>query len=59
MPDEPNISIGGTISEEELNAVQGIVKKYMAYAEQYLSCIAQVEKNLGEDATDENKYLII
>jgi len=58
VPEEPNILIGNTISEEELIAIQGIVKKYLAQGEQYLSCIAQVEKNLGEDATDENKYLI-
>jgi hypothetical protein len=58
-PEEPIILIGETISEEELIAIQGIVKKYMAQGEQYLSCIAQVEKDLGEDATDENKYLIV
>ena len=59
VPEEPIIPIGSTISEEELIAIQEIVKKYMAQGEQYLSCIAQVEKNLGEDATDENKYLIV
>ncbi len=59
VPEEPNILIGNTISEEELIAIQGIVKKYLAQGEQYLSCIGQVEKNLGEDATDENKYLIV
>lgn len=59
VPEEPSIPIGSTISEEELIAIQEIVKKYMAEGEQYLSCIAQVEKNLGEDATDENKYLIV
>ncbi len=59
MPEEPIIPIGSTISEEELIAIQEIVKKYMVQGEQYLSCIAQVEKDLGEDATDENKYLIV
>ena len=59
VPEEPIIPIGDTISEEELIAIQRIVKKYMAQGEQYLSCIAQVEKNLGEDTTDENKYLIV
>lgn len=59
VPEEPIILISNTISEEELTAVQGIVKTYLARGELYLSCIAQVEKDLGEDATDENKYLIV
>ena len=59
VPEEPIILISEIISEEELIAIQGIVKKYMVQGELYLSCIAQVEKDLGEDATDENKYLII
>jgi len=59
VPEEPIILISETISEEELIAIQRIVKKYMAQGELYLSCIAQVEKDLGEDATDENKYLIV
>ncbi len=59
MPEEPFILIGETISEEELIAIQGIVKTYMLQGNKYLSCIAQVEKDLGEDTTDENKYLIV
>ena len=59
VPEEPFILINNTISEEELTALQGIVKTYMAQGEQYLSCIAQVEQDLGDDATDENKHLIV
>jgi len=58
-PEEPIILIGDTTSEEELIAKQGIIKTYMLQGNKYLSCIAQIEKDLGENATDEEKYLIV
>ena len=58
-PERPHIPNTLSITEKELNAIQKRVKTFIKKGENYLECIALVEKSWGDEVTHEQKQLII
>lgn len=54
-PPEVTIPDGSTASEEEMKAANAAVREYMARVDEYLACMDDEEKALGEAVTDEQK----
>ncbi len=54
-PPEVTIPDGSTASEDDMKAANGAVREYMARVEEYLACMDDEEKALGEAVTDEQK----
>ncbi len=54
-PAEVSVPDGGTASEAEMKAANQAVKDYMAKVEEYLACLDEEEKALGDMVTDEQK----
>ena len=59
LPQKPTIPDGSSVTEEELIAVQSVVKTYMVQGNNYLECIKKVEEGWGETATPEQQVLVI
>lgn len=59
LPQKPTIPDGSSVTEEELIAVQSVVKTYMVQGNNYLECIKKVEEGWGETATLEQQVLVI
>ncbi|MBL1141092.1 MAG: hypothetical protein HND53_03590 [Proteobacteria bacterium] len=57
-PDQPIIPNALSITEEELITTQQKVKTFIKEGEQYLKCIAKVEKSWGDDVTFEQKQSV-
>ena len=58
-PRQPAIPNGRTATEEELVAAQKKMKAYIAEGDEYIACIARVEKSWGDEATDEQKAIVV
>ena len=58
-PKQPPIPNGRKATEAELIEAQGAMKAYLAEGDAYIACIAEVEKSWGDDATDEQKSIIV
>ena len=58
-PEKPDVPSDNVLSEDEIIVIQKEVKAYVNRGEQYLDCIAAVEKNRGEEISIENKSLIL
>ncbi len=54
-PAEINIPEGKSAAEAEMKAAGASVKDYMAKVEEYLACMDDEEKALGDTVTDEQK----
>lgn len=55
IPEKPGMPNGRTITEQEILQLQKKVKIYINKGEQYLQCIAALERTWGEDVTPEQK----
>ena len=58
-PKQPPIPNGRKATEAELVEAQGAMKAYLAEGDAYIACISEVEKSWGDDATDEQKAIIV
>jgi hypothetical protein len=58
-PKQPEIPNGRTASEAELLAAQGNMKAYMAEGDEYIACINKEEESWGEEATEEQKAMVV
>ncbi len=58
-PRQPEIPNGRTASEAELIAAQKNMKAYLAEGEEYIACITRVEKSWGEEASDDQRAIIV
>ena len=59
LPPKPTIPDGSSVTEDELIAVQAVIKTYMVHGNNYLECIKKVEEGWGETATPEQQALVI
>jgi hypothetical protein len=58
-PKQPEIPNGRTATEAELIAAQKKMKAYIAEGDDYIACIGKVEESWGEEASDEQKAIIV
>ena len=58
-PKQPEIPNGRTASEAELIEAQGNMKAYMSEGDEYIACITSVEESWGDDASDEQRAIIV
>lgn len=58
-PRQPEIPNGRTATEEELVAAQQAMKAYLAEGDEYIGCITKVEQSWGEEASEEQKAIIV
>ena len=58
-PTKPDIPNGRTASEEQMLAAQKSVKTYQAENGKYTSCLASLEQSWGDNATEEQKAVIV
>lgn len=58
-PRQPEIPNGRTSTEAELVAAQKKMKAYLAEGDDYIACIAKVEEGWGDEATEEQKAIIV
>jgi hypothetical protein len=58
-PAKPEIPNGRNATEEQMLAAQKAVKAYQAENSKYTSCLASLEQSWGDDATEEQKAVIV
>ena len=58
-PTRPEIPNGRNATEDEMIAAQKVLKGYIANGDGYLACLDQVSQGWGENATEEQKAVII
>ena len=58
-PRQPEIPNGRTATETELVAAQKEMQAYLAEGDEYISCIGNVEKSWGSEASDDQKAIIV
>jgi hypothetical protein len=58
-PKQPEVPNGRKASEAELIATQKKIKAYMAEGNEYIACIAKVEQSWGDEASDEQRAIIV
>ena len=58
-PDAPTIPNGRKASEEEMLEAQSALKAFLAAGEEYTSCLQGVEASWGEEATDEQRAVMV
>lgn len=58
-PAKPEIPNGRNASEDQMLAAQKAVKAYQAANSKYTSCLASLEQSWGDDATEEQKAVIV
>ncbi len=58
-PTQPPIPNGRKATEAELVAAQKGMKAYLAEGDAYIACLTEVENSWGDDATDEQKAIIV
>lgn len=56
-PQQISIPDGNTASEDEMQSASQAVRQYMADVEDYLACLDEEEKSLGDTVTEEQKRL--
>jgi len=58
-PKQPAVPNGRTATEAELIEAQKNMKAYLAEGNAYIECIMDVEKSWGEEATDEQRAIVV
>lgn len=58
-PEQPTIPNGRQASEEEMIAAQKAMKGFLAEGNDYIECLNKLERSWGDDATDEQKAVVI
>jgi hypothetical protein len=58
-PTKPDIPNGRNATEEQMLAAQKAVKAYQAENSKYTSCLASLEQSWGDEATEEQKAVIV
>jgi hypothetical protein len=58
-PTRPDIPNGRDATEDEMVGTQRLLKAYLAGGDGYLACLDQVSQGWGENATEEQKAVII
>jgi len=58
-PDKPSIPDGKNSTEEEMIEAQKKMKAFIAKGNEYIECLKKVEKNWGEDATEDDRALVV
>lgn len=58
-PDKPSIPDGRNSTEEEMIEAQQAMKAFIADGNEYIECLEKVEKSWGEDATEDDRALVV
>jgi len=58
-PVQPEIPNGRKATKAELLEAQGKMKAYLAVGNEYISCISKVEQSWGDEASDEQRAIIV
>lgn len=58
-PDKPSIPDGNNSTEEEMIEAQKAMKEFIAKGNEYIECLEKVEESWGEDATEDDRALVV
>ncbi len=58
-PEQPAVPNGRQASEEEMIAAQKALKAFIANGEDYIKCLDELEGSWGEEATEEQRAMIV
>jgi hypothetical protein len=58
-PAKPEIPNGRTATEEQMVKANKAVKEYLAASEEYIACLHKVEASWGDQATEEQRAVIV
>ncbi len=58
-PEKPSIPDGRNSTEEEMIEAQKKMKAFIADGNEYIACLEEVEKSWGEDATEDERALVV
>ena len=59
LPEQPPVPNGRQASEEEMVAAQKAMKAFLAEGNEYIECMSALEGKWGEEATDEQRSVIV
>ena len=58
-PQQPNIPNGRKATKDEMISAQQAMKAYLAEGDEYITCLDNVEAGWGDDATKEQKAVVV